>query len=158
MGQPLQRQGYMDLTAMSNVTDISRKLSADRDHLGRFASVPGNVGRPYGAKGKQSAELMKVVRAMGPRVVERLAIALDNNERFAIELILKYCLPSSRTIEMEGAEPEDIKQAFIAGDLSADETKSIATAMEKLKNVQDLDDLRTRLSELETLLQQKATR
>jgi hypothetical protein len=53
---------------------------------------------------------------------------------------------------MEGAEPEDIKQAFISGDLSADEMKSIATAMEKLKNVQDLDDLRTRLSELEKLL------
>ncbi len=34
---------------------------------------------------------------------------------------------------MEGAEPEDIKQAFISGDLSADEKKSIATAMEKLK-------------------------
>jgi hypothetical protein len=32
----------------------------------------------------------------------------------------------------EGAEPEDIKQAFMDGDLSADETKSIATAMEKL--------------------------
>lgn len=144
---------------MSNVTplaDNSRKLSADRDQLGRFASVPGNVGRPYGARGKQSAELMKAVRAMGPRAVDKLSIALDNNERWPVELILKYCLPSSRTIEMEGAEPEDIKQAFISGDLSADETKSIATAMEKLKNVQDLDDLRERLSELEKLLQSQA--
>jgi hypothetical protein len=126
-----------------------------RGENGRWLRGPG---RPVGAKNKQSSELMKAVRAMGPRAVEKLAAALDGNEQWAVLLILKYCLPPSRTIEMEGAEPEDIKQAFISGDLSADETKSIATAMEKLKNVQDLDDLRARLSELENLLQQKATR
>jgi hypothetical protein len=127
-----------------------------KDRRGRFASVPGNIGRPRGARNKAPVELMKIVRAMGPRAVEKLAGALDNDERWAIELIIKYCLPPSRTLEMEGAEPEDIKQAFMDGDLSADETKSIATAMEKLKGIQDLDDLRERLAQLETLLQQQA--
>jgi hypothetical protein len=145
------------MIAMSATAVNLRNLTVDgRDPRGRFASGPNNLGRPVGAKNKQSAELMKSVRAMGPRAVEKLSAALDNNERFAIELVMKYCLPPSRTIEMEGAEPEDIKQAFVAGDLSADETKSIATAMEKLKNVQDLDDLRERMSELEALLSQRS--
>ena len=137
---------------MNNVTPLPidyDKSKGIRDDKGRFLRGPG---RQFGSKNKQAAELMKAVRAYGPRAVEKLSTALDNNERFAIELILKYCLPSARTIEMEGAEPEDIKQAFISGDLSAEETKSIATAMEKLKNVQDLDDLRDRLAELEKLL------
>jgi hypothetical protein len=119
---------------------------------GRWIRGPG---RQFGSKNKQSAELMKLVRAMGPRAVEKLAAALDDGQQWSILAVLRYCLPSARTLEMEGAEPEDIKEAFISGDLSADETKSIATAMEKLKNVQDLDDLRTRLTELETLLSQR---
>jgi hypothetical protein len=140
---------------MNNVTPLP--IASDnngRDLRGRFAS--GNIGRPYGAKAKHSRELMKVVRAMGPRAVEKLSNGIDNNERWAVELVLKYCLPSARTIELEGAEPEDIKQAFISGDLSADEAKSIATALEKLKNVSDLDDLRNRLADLEKLLVQQS--
>ncbi len=138
---------------MSNVTPMLADNNG-RDRTGRFAPGPGNSGRPYGAKAKHARELTKLVCAMGPRAVEKLSIALDADKEWAIRLVLQYCLPSGRTIEFEGVEPEDIKQAFINGDLSADETKSIATAMEKLKNVQDLDDLRARLSELETLLQQ----
>jgi hypothetical protein len=137
------------MTARPAFNVVNSKVEV-RDQRGRFA--PGTMGRPLGAKGKQSAELMKTVRAMGPRAVEKLAAALDSDQQWAVMLILKYCLPPSRTVEMEGAEPDDIKQAFIAGDLTADETKSIATAMEKLKNVADLDDLRNRLAELETLL------
>lgn len=53
---------------------------------------------------------------------------------------------------MHGLEPADITEAFINGDLSADESKALATTLEKLKNVSDLDELRSRLSELETLL------
>jgi hypothetical protein len=141
---------------MNNITPLPidhHNSNGVRDSNGRFLRGPG---RKYGSKNKQAAELMKVVRAMGPRAIDRLSAALDDGKQWSIELILKYCLPPSRTVEMEGAEPEDIKQAFITGDLSADEAKSIATAMEKLKNVQDLDDLRERLSELEQLLQQQS--
>jgi hypothetical protein len=142
----------LDLAMSAQPANNIRNLTGNdvRDQRGRFA--PGNIGRPVGAKNKAPAELMKIVRAMGPRAIEKLAGALDKDERWAVELILKYCLPPSRSIEMHGLEPDDIKEAFTAGDLSADETKAIATAMEKLKNVSDLDDLRNRLAELETLL------
>jgi hypothetical protein len=137
---------------MSNVTPMLTD-NIGRDRIGRFTSGPGNIGRPYGAKAKHARELTRLVSAMGPRAVAKLSVALDADKEWAIRLVLQYCLPSGRTIEFEGVEPEDIKQAFINGDLSTDEAKSIATAMEKLKNVQDLDDLRTRLLELEKTLQ-----
>jgi hypothetical protein len=141
---------------MSNVTPLATDNDKSKgirdDSNGRWLRGPG---RKFGSRNKQSAELMKTVRAMGPRAVEKLATALDADQQWAILLILKYCLPSSRTIEMEGADPEDIRHGVIAGDLSPDEAKSIATAMEKLKGIQDLDDLRARLSELEKLLQQR---
>lgn len=141
----------------NNVTPISANNIGPRevrDGKGRFAA--GNIGRPYGAVAKHSRELLQTVRAMGPRAVDKLSAALDKEEQWAIQLILKYCLPAARTIEMHGLEPEDMKEAFITGSLSADELKAIATAAEKLKGITDLDDLRNRLTELETLLNAKA--
>jgi len=139
---------------MSNVSSLPMLADNNgRDRIGRFAPGPGNIGRPHGAKAKHARELTKVVQAMGPRAVEKLSTALDKEERWAVELVLKYCLPAARTIEMEGVEPEDIRQAFVSGDMTAEEVKSISAAMEK-KNVQDLDDLRARLADLENLLQQ----
>ncbi|WP_445216187.1 hypothetical protein ACKWRH_28255 [Bradyrhizobium sp. Pa8] len=140
------------MNAPPNFAVILGKSSVAKDERGRFVSGPGNTGRPRGSRNKQSAELMKVVRAMGNRAVANLSDALDAKEQWATTLVLRYCLPSARTQEMHGAEPEDIKEAFIAGDISADEMKAIATAIEKLKSVADIDDLRDRLGELEQFL------
>lgn len=89
---------------------------------------------------------------MGNRAVANLSDALDAKEQWATTLVLRYVLPNARTQEMHGADPEDIQAAFIDGDISADEMKAIATAIEKLKSVADIDDLRNRLSELEQLV------
>ncbi|MBR1143687.1 hypothetical protein [Bradyrhizobium sp. AUGA SZCCT0431] len=138
---------------MNNVTPLSINpviLNGDRDEKGRWLRGPG---RPLGSKNKQSSDLMKAVRAMGNRAVANLSDALDAKEQWATTLVLRYCLPNARTQEMHGADPDDIKEAFLAGDISADEMKAIATAIEKLKSVADIDDLRNRLSELEQLLE-----
>ncbi|MCA6120342.1 hypothetical protein J6500_00260 [Bradyrhizobium sp. WSM 1704] len=140
------------MTTPPNLSVIHGKSTVAKDERGRFVSGPANTGRPVGSRNKQSAELMKIVRAMGNRAAANLSDALDAKEQWATTLVLRYCLPSARTQEMHGADPEDIKEAFIAGDISADEMKAIATAIEKLKSVADIDDLRNRLSELEQLL------
>lgn len=140
------------MTALPNLAVIHGKSTGAKDERGRFVSGPANTGRPVGARNRQSAELMKIVRAMGNRAAANLSDALDAKEQWATTLVLRYCLPSSRTQEMHGADPEDIKEAFVAGDISADEMKAIATAIEKLKSVADIDDLRNRLGELEQLL------
>lgn len=141
---------------MGNVTPLPITTDHDssmgiRDANGRWVRGPG---RKFGSKNRQSAELMKTIRSMGARAIAVLSEALDNKEQWACQLILKYNLPA-RTIEMEGAEPEDIKQAFIDGEMSAEEIKAAATALEKLKNVSTIDDLKQRMEELTAMVKQQ---
>ncbi|MFT4121066.1 hypothetical protein [Bradyrhizobium sp.] len=145
------------MIAQPNLAVVDGKSTVAKDERGRFVSGPGNVGRPLGSRNKQSSELMKLVRAMGPRAVEKLSDALDDKESpshwKALELILKYCLPSSRTIEMDDLTPAAIRDAFVNAELSADEMKSVATAIEKLRSVETMDEFEARLSKLEATAQ-----
>jgi hypothetical protein len=105
-------------------------------------------GRPVGAKAKASRELLKQVKALGPRAVEKLSEAIEANERWAVELAFKYSLPASRTVEFEGMEAEDVTAALEAGDLSPSEAKDIATTIAKLAEVGELPAIKERLEEL----------
>lgn len=100
--------------------------------------------------------MLASIKEMGPDAVNKLRDALKDKDSAshwkALELILRYCLPPARTVELDNAEPATVMQAFIEGELTADETKAIATAMEKLKNVTDINEMRARLTELETML------
>ena len=124
-----------------------------RVEKGHFAL--GGPGRPRGSRNKQSADLMRNVRSMGDRAVAVLSSALDNSERWACELVLRYVLPAGRVVEMDDLTPTEIRDAFINAELSTDELKAVATAVEKLRSVESIDDLRARLTELETMLAAK---
>ncbi|OKO68914.1 hypothetical protein AC628_34685 [Bradyrhizobium sp. NAS96.2] len=95
---------------------------------------------------------------MGDRAIANLSEALDAKEQWATTLVLKYCLPSSRTQELHGSEPADVRTAFENGDISADEMKTISSGLEKLRAVETLEEFRERLSEIETTLTQQQSR
>lgn len=138
---------------MSNVPTLEAPKSSDRDANGRWLTTPG---RPRGSRNKLSSEMLTSIKAMGPDAINKLRDALNDKESpshwKAMELILRYCLPPARTVELDDAEPETIKQAFIDGTLSADETKAIAIAMEKLKNIANIDDIQRQVEELTALI------
>lgn len=138
---------------MSNVPTLEAPKSSDRDANGRWLTTPG---RPRGSRNKLSSEMLANIKAMGPNAINKLRDALNDKESpshwKAMELILRYCLPPARTVELDDAEPETIRQAFIDGTLSADETKAIATAMEKLKNIANIDDIQRQVEELTALI------
>lgn len=144
------RQSGMDLI----MADNARSLSADngRDQRGRFAAGRGNIGRPVGAKNKVSRDLLAQIKAMGPAAVVKLWEALQNNERWAVEIILSHTLPADRTLEFEGVTPTDVEAALAAGDISPNEAKAIATTIEKLRTIEDLDQIRAKLIELEAIV------
>jgi len=138
---------------MSNVPTLEAPKSSDRDANGRWLTTPG---RPRGSRNKLSSEMLASIKAMGPDAINKLRDALNDKESpshwKAMELILRYCLPPARTVELDDAEPETIKQAFIDGTLSADEIKAIAIAMEKLKNIANIDDIQRQVEELTALI------
>ncbi|WP_262048191.1 hypothetical protein [Bradyrhizobium sp. Bra78] len=143
-------------TAPNNVTPTPNPaISSEvvRGEGGRFVTTSG---RKPGSKNRLSSEMLTSIKAMGPDAVNKLRDALNDKESAshwkALELILRYCLPPARTIELDDAEPATVMRAFIEGELTADETKAIATAMEKLKNVTDINEMRERLTELEKML------
>lgn len=136
----------------NNVLPINGVISNGvRDDKGRWLRGPG---RPTGSKNRISSDLAKQIRALGPRAVAELSIAIDQQQAWAIQLVIKMVVPS-RLIEMHGSEPIDIRSAFEAGEISADEMKAIASGLEKLASVENIQDLRDRLTELEALLADK---
>lgn len=133
------------------MADTIHKLSVvQRDTSGKF--LPGSGGRPKGAVARASRDLLKQVRSYGPQAATKLWQALEANERWAVELVLKYCLPPSRTVEFEGMEPDDIREAVKAGDIGISEGNDLSAMVARLAGVDSLDELRTRLSELEQAL------
>ncbi|MDH2403192.1 hypothetical protein QCM77_25060 [Bradyrhizobium sp. SSUT18] len=139
-------------TPPNNVTPIDGHISnGARDGKGRWLRGPG---RPLGSKNRISSELAKQIRALGPRAVEALASAIDEKQSWAIQLVIKLVVPG-RLIEMHGSEPADIRDAFETGEISADEMKQISSGLERLASIESIDDLRARLTELETMLAQR---
>jgi hypothetical protein len=142
---------------MSDVADIPGFSTAPaKDALGRFVSGPGNTGRPKGSRNRLSAEMLARIKEMGPDAINRLREALNDPDSAshwkALELILRYCLPSGRTVELDDAEPATIMQNFIDGTISSSEIKEIAVAMEKLKNIANIDGIQRQVEELTALI------
>lgn len=126
-----------------------------RDGKGRFAKGPGNIGRPYGAKSRHQREFSELVIAMIPRAAQKLSDALDNGERWAIELIARLCLPSGLAIPMHGIEVEDVEKALADGEISLDQSAALMTAKKASKAIGELDEHRAQLAEIRKLLQQR---
>ncbi|MET4802576.1 hypothetical protein [Bradyrhizobium sp. LB11.1] len=145
---------------MSNVASLNSATSSvviPRLDKGHFA--PGGPGRPPGSRNKLSATMLADIKQMGPDAIIKLREHLndkDSPSHFkALEIILRYSLPPGRTIELSDAEPATVMQSFIDGTLSADEAKAIAIAIEKLKNVANMDDILRQLQELTMIAKQK---
>jgi hypothetical protein len=137
--------------------DNVRILSeSGRDPRGRFASTPANIGRPLGAKGQYSRDMLRKVKELAPTAFIKLCEALDRGERWGVEFVLNRILPLSRTIEFEGTTVDDVKAALQHGDISTAEAKEMSATLAKLSEIGELNDLRARLAELETILLQQA--
>lgn len=127
-------------------SDNQRNLT-ERDSLGRFAQ--GNPGRPHGAKAKASRVTLARIKAMEDGAIQKLWEAVLAKEKWAVEFVLSKILPASRTVEFEGVTGADIIAALEAGDITPEEAKSITATIRNLKEMDDIDQIRARLEELE---------
>jgi hypothetical protein len=149
-----QRRYPLDLTAMNEppADNIRNFTDNGRDQRGRFASVPGNIGRPLGAKGRQGRENFQKLKNLTEKAFEQLCAALNRGDRWSVEFILNRVMPQSRLIQFEGLEVSDVKAALQNGDISSSEAKEISATLAKLDEITDLKTLRLRMEELEKLL------
>lgn len=121
-----------------------------RSSDGKFRA--GSPGRPRGSKNRISNEALAAVRSLKDEAFLRLQEKLTAGDWNAIVFVMERILPRGRTIELPDASPSEIKAAMIEGQITTAEARDIATALEKLSNVEDLEAIKAKLAELEAFV------
>jgi hypothetical protein len=88
-------------------------LNQDRDTQGRFSpGASGNPsGRPAGITDKRVAVKKQLLEPLLPEAIEKLAEAISEGERWAIEITIAYCLPKPKPVDPE--ELEEFEQRLM---------------------------------------------
>ncbi|WP_198354289.1 hypothetical protein [Sphingomonas sp. MA1305] len=124
-----------------------RTSTDSRDALGRFG--PGNPGRRVGSKNKLSRDTLHAVQNLAGEAVHALRLRIAAGDMTAIAYALDRILPRGRPVELDSADPLAVADSLASGEITSGEAKDIATALAKLRDVAEIDDLRARLDELE---------
>jgi len=66
--------------------------------------------------------------------------------------VLERIVGRNRMITLDGDQPRDVTNALIEGEISTEEAKAIATVIEKMRCIEDMDALAERLDRVEKLL------
>ena len=124
-----------------------------RDTLGRFASGPGNTGRPRNSRNAVSRATIKAVTDLFSEAVMVLRTKLAEGDLNAAKIVLAIVLPKDRPIEFgEDISPATIEAALADGSITPQEAYAAAQSLEKLQAVRDFDDLQRRVEEMEQAL------
>ena len=85
------------------MNEIRSGIDHDRDTQGRFnPGVSGNPsGRPPGITDKRVAVKKQLLEPLLPEAIEKLAAAITEGERWAVEMTIAYCLPKPKSIDIE---------------------------------------------------------
>lgn len=92
---------------------IRTGMEQGRDTQGRFnPGASGNPsGRPPGITDKRVALKKQLLEPLLPEAIEKLAEAVSEGERWAIELVVSYSLPKPKPVDPE--EIEEFEQRLL---------------------------------------------
>ncbi len=121
---------------------------------GRAGFLPGNPGRKAGSKNKRTIEALRHIQEMDAAALAQLRVAVAKGESWAISYVLDRVVPKGRTIELDGMTGDDVIELACEGLVTPTELKDVAGAIAKLRELDDLDEMRKRLEELERMVRQ----
>lgn len=127
-----------------NSTDVGRTAN------GRFTS--GNPGRPAGAVNARANGVLSDLRDMTPDAVEVVRTAIANGEIKTACWLIERVLPKNRTVALPGSDVSSIIEALTDGSISPDEASLVASALARLKEIDEMDAVKERLQQIEALL------
>lgn len=131
------------------MTDDSR--SYPRQAGGRFASGPGNPGRIPGTRNAVSRKAIAEIHNLSDAALTALKEAVGKGDMRAVTYVLDRLLPAGRTIQID-ATTDGVRDAIENGDLSVTELREVATALNSLKALSELEQLRAEMNDLRKLL------
>ncbi|WP_423212327.1 hypothetical protein [Paracoccus yeei] len=138
----------MDTVDSGSVTEYPRDAS------GRFLPGEANKGRPRNSRNKFAASTMQQIKDLTPVAMISLAAQVSAGNMEAVKFVLERVVGRQRTIELEDGTPAAVTEALVGGEINTEEAKAIATVVEKLRRIEDMDALAERLHKLEQLLMQ----
>jgi hypothetical protein len=88
------------------VNEIRSGINQERDNKGRFnVGSSGNPsGRPPGITDKRVALKKQLLEPLLPEAIEKLAEAVSEGERWAVELVVTYSLPKPKPVDPDELE------------------------------------------------------
>ena len=88
------------------MNEIRSGIKQDRDTKGRFhPGTSGNPsGRPPGIADKRVALKKQLLEPLLPDAIEKLAEAVSEGERWAVELVVTYSLPKPKPVDPDELE------------------------------------------------------
>ncbi len=136
---------------ISETLEIAEISAPARDASGRL--LPGhNMGRPKNSTNKAGRAEVDRLRARSEAVWavvdKRLAEGCAKTALF----LLSRLLPDCRIVDLESNAPDAVADAVTDGTLTPTEAGKIASAVKLLKDAAGVDEMRTRLDEIESLL------
>lgn len=126
---------------------LNPPIDSGRDEAGRW--LPGHGGRPKGARNKLSRDTLHAVQNLAGEAVLALRLRINAGDMAAIAFALDRVLPKGRMVELDSTDPNAVADGLASGEITTAEAKDIATALAKLRDVAEIDDLKARLDELE---------
>ncbi len=73
-----------------------------RESNGRFtAGAPGGPGRPKGSKNRPSKLREELLGPLLPEAIEKLQTAIQDGEKWAIEMTIAYSLPKPKPVDSD---------------------------------------------------------
>jgi len=81
-------------------------VNQERNQQGRFqpGSSGNPAGRPLGITDKRTAAKRTLLEPLLPEAIDKLHQAVSDGERWAVELVVTYCLPKPKPVDPEELE------------------------------------------------------
>lgn len=122
----------------------------ERGERGRFTKTNG---RPVGTRNKASQASVKAISSLADLAFQQLRTLLESGHPETVRFVVSNLIPAGgRAIELDDLSTDGLIQAVASGTIRPVEMKNLASAVEKIRNVESLDKLSARLAELESLL------
>lgn len=131
--------------------DFPNSSGPERDASGRY--LPGHGGRRPGSRNKIAHETIKKIQEMRGDAIQQLRNLVTAGDIKEITYVLDRIIPKNgRTIELDDTRPSTIAEMLADGSINPEEARDIAATIKSLREIEELEQLRAKLIELEAIV------
>lgn len=136
-----------------NTNTLSEAQDSVRLPNGRFKPGHG-IGRPRGSRSKFNKAVLDRLAGLTDKALCTLEARLDQQDLKAALWVLARFASAERVVDVP-TDPQGIADAIQSGDCTPTEANRLALALRSLTEAENVEAMRSRLSEIEAILQQQ---